>query len=128
MNFSARTCGVVDERGEIAAMHKGIAQNNLGPLTDVIENITKYKGMMMLIRSMAPSVIFCDEIGSREDVDAINYAVCSGIKGVFTAHANSVEELKRNEEISKLLDNHLIQRVIVLDSIQKGKIKEIYEN
>ena len=128
LNLLPKTCGVVDERGEIAAMFRGIAQNDLGPLTDVIENIPKYKGITMLIRSMAPSVIFCDEIGSKEDIEAIKYAVLSGVKGIFTAHSNSVKDLRKNSEISKLLSNHLIQKVVVLDNIKKGQVKEIFEN
>ena len=68
MNFTGKTCGVVDERGEIAAMYKGVPQNDIGIRTDVVENISKSKGMRMLIRSMAPEVIACDEIGSKEDV------------------------------------------------------------
>lgn len=71
MNFLGKTCGVVDERGEIAAMYNGAPQNDVGIRTDVIENISKSKGMKMLIRSMAPEVIACDEIGSKEDVEAI---------------------------------------------------------
>lgn len=70
-HFKGMTCGVVDERGELAAMYKGVPQNEIGIRTDVIENISKAKGMKMLIRSMAPEVIACDEIGSKEDVDAI---------------------------------------------------------
>ena len=71
MNFKGMTCGVVDERGEIAAMYKGMPQNDIGIRTDVIENISKAKGMKMLIRSMTPEVIACDEIGSEEDIKAI---------------------------------------------------------
>lgn len=71
MNFLGKTCGVVDERGEIAAMYNGVPQNDVGIRTDVIENISKSKGMKMLIRSMAPEVIACDEIGSKDDVEAI---------------------------------------------------------
>lgn len=71
INFKGMTCGLVDERGEIAAMYKGAPQNDIGMRTDVIENISKSKGMKMLIRSMAPEVIACDEIGSKEDVEAI---------------------------------------------------------
>lgn len=71
IQFKGMTCGVVDERGEIAAMYKGVPQNDIGIRTDVIENISKSKGMKMLIRSMAPEVIACDEIGSKEDVQAI---------------------------------------------------------
>lgn len=68
INFKGMTCGLVDERGEIAAMYKGAPQNDIGIRTDVIENISKSKGMKMLIRSMAPEVIACDEIGCKEDV------------------------------------------------------------
>lgn len=71
INFRGKTCGVVDERGEIAAMYKGVPQNDIGIRTDVIENIPKAKGIKILIRSMAPEVIACDEIGSKEDVEAI---------------------------------------------------------
>ena len=71
IHFKGMTCGVIDERGEIAAMYKGVPQNDIGMRTDVIENISKSKGMKMLIRSMAPEVIACDEIGSKEDVQAI---------------------------------------------------------
>ncbi|MCI8444240.1 MAG: stage III sporulation protein AA [Clostridia bacterium] len=71
IDFKGKVCGVVDERGEIAAMYQGVPQNDVGMRTDVIENISKAKGMKMLIRSMAPEIIACDEIGSKEDVEAI---------------------------------------------------------
>ena len=51
--LTGKNIGVVDERGEIAAMYKGIPQNDLGIRTDIIENIKKSIGMKMLIRSMA---------------------------------------------------------------------------
>lgn len=81
IHFKGMTCGVVDERGEIAAMYKGMPQNDIGMRTDVIENISKSKGMKMLIRSMAPEVIACDEIGSKEDVEAIRRGYDSRNKG-----------------------------------------------
>ena len=122
-----KTCGIVDERGEIAAMYKGIPQNDLGILSDVISNSSKSQGMRMLIRSMAPEVIVCDEIGSFEDIDAINYAMCSGVKGIFTAHGNSFYDLVLNNEINNLLEKHLIEVIIFLDDKNKGKAKEIYK-
>lgn len=127
-NLKPKMCGVVDERGEIAAMYRGIAQNDIGILTDVMENIPKFKGISMLVRSMAPSVIFCDEIGSREDIEAIRYVFNSGVKGVFTAHSDSILNLTKNKEINKLVDDKLVQRIIVLDNFQKGKIKEFLKN
>lgn len=83
MNFKGKTCGVVDERGEIAAMYKGIPQNDIGIRTDVIENISKADGIKILIRSMAPEVIACDEIGSKEDVEAIRRGYVFWCEGNF---------------------------------------------
>lgn len=126
-NLNPKTCGVVDERGEIASMYKGIPQNDVGILSDVIDNVSKYDGMKMLVRSMAPDVIICDEIGSKEDVEAIEYAMCSGVKGIFTAHGNSLEDLLNNSEIRSLIEKHLIKLVIVLDEKKLGEIKNIYK-
>lgn len=127
INFSPKVIGVVDERSEIAAMYKGIAQNDIGIMTDVINNIDKANGMRLLIRSMAPEIIACDEIGCREDVEAINLAMCAGIKGIFTAHGGSIEEIKENNEIKELLDKKLIEKIILLDKNNKGHIKMIYD-
>ena len=114
LGFRGKTCGVVDERGEIAAMYHGIPQNDIGLRTDVIENVSKGKGMKMLIRSMAPEVIACDEIGSKEDVEAIKEALVSGVKGIFTMHGRSLEEIKLNKDINELIENKQIEKIIFL--------------
>ena len=124
--ITGKNIGVVDERGEIAAMYKGIPQNDLGIRTDIIENIKKSVGMKMLIRSMAPEIIVADEIGSKEDVQEINYAVCSGIKGIFTAHGNSLEDLKLNPAIAELIEKNIFERLLLLDKNNKGKVNKIY--
>lgn len=49
-----QTVGVVDERSEIGACYQGVAQNDLGIQTDVMDACEKGQGMNMLIRSMAP--------------------------------------------------------------------------
>ena len=107
-------CGLVDERGEIAACYKGVPQNDVGLRTDVIENVDKYSGIHMLIRTMAPEIIACDEIGSKEDVKAIQYALFSGVKGIFTMHGKNVEDIKNNEEVYKLIENRQIQKIVFL--------------
>ncbi len=114
INFKGMTCGLVDERGEIAAMYKGAPQNDIGMRTDVIENISKSKGMKMLIRSMAPEVIACDEIGSKEDVKAIGEAILSGVKGIFTMHGKTMEDIKNNPQINYLIETKQIQKVLFL--------------
>ena len=126
VEITGKNIGVVDERGEIAAMYKGIPQNDLGIRTDIIENIKKSVGMKMLIRSMAPEIIVADEIGSKEDVQEINYAVCSGIKGIFTAHGNSLEDLKLNPAIAELIEKNIFEKLVFLDKKHKGKVNKIY--
>lgn len=114
LELKGKVCGVVDERGEIAAMYKGIPQNDVGLRTDIIENVDKNKGIHMLIRTMAPEIIACDEIGSIDDVDAIHYALYSGVKGIFTMHGKSVEDLKNNKQIYQLVENGEIEKVVFL--------------
>lgn len=114
LNFKGKTCGVVDERGEIAAMYRGIPQNDVGIRTDVIENITKSKGMKILIRTMSPEVIACDEIGTKEDAEAISEALISGVKGIFTMHGSNLEDIKSNPQINKLIEEKKIEKIIFI--------------
>lgn len=125
MNFKGITCGVVDERGEISATYKGISQNDLGIRTDVIDNIPKALGMRMLIRSMSPKVIIADEIGCIADVEAIIYAINSGVNGIFTAHGKDLEQLKENPILNKLIRGEYIDRVLTIDN--ERNIHLIYE-
>lgn len=126
INFKGITVGLVDERGEIAAMYKGIPQNDVGLRTDILDNIPKSQGMQMMIRSMAPKVIVADEIGSMQDVEAIHYAVCCGINGIFTAHGQSLEDVKLNPAIHQLIDTHIFERLIFLDEKIKGEVDKVY--
>lgn len=126
IHFNGLSVGLVDERGEIAAMYKGIPQNEVGTRTDVLDNIPKAIGMQIMIRSMAPNVIVADEIGSKEDVEAIHYAVCCGIKGIFTVHGKTMEDLKQNPYINRLISAHIFERIIFLDEKTKGEVKKVY--
>lgn len=116
INFRGKICGVVDERGELAAMYKGIPQNDVGIRTDIIENVSKNQGIHMLVRTMAPEIIACDEIGSKEDVEAIHYALYSGVKGIFTMHGKNIEDIKNNRQIYELIENREIQKVVFLNA------------
>ena len=126
IGFKGIDVSLIDERGEISAMYNGVPQNKIGIRTDVLENVTKPIGIKMAVRSMAPKVIVADEIGNYNDIEAINYAVCSGVKGIFTAHSLSYETMMLNKELNKLINMKIIERIIFLDSKTKGKIKNVY--
>ena len=118
------TVSLIDERGEISAMYKGVPQNDVGLRTDVMENVNKSLGMKIAVRTMAPQVITADEIGTEEDIEAINYGICSGVKGIFTAHAGNINELRNNQSLNKLYEQKLFKKLIFLEKM--GKVKNIY--
>lgn len=118
------TVSLIDERGEIASMYKGIPQNDIGLRTDVMDNVTKSLGMKIAVRTMAPQVIVADEIGTEGDLEAINYGICSGVKGIFTAHGSDISELRQNETLNKLYEEKLFKRIIFLEN--RGKIGKVY--
>ena len=123
INFRGIDVSIIDERGEIAALTKGVAYNDIGTRTDVLDNIPKSVGIRMAIRSMAPKVIIADEIGNKDDAEIVNYAICSGVNCIFTAHGNSIEDLQKNEELKKIINLRLFKRIIFLSEKEKGKVK-----
>lgn len=127
INYKGMNIGVVDERGEIAAMYRGIPQNDIGIRTDVLDNVTKALGLSMLIRSMSPKVIVADEIGKKDEIEPIMQSMCSGIKCIFTAHGDSIEDIKLNPSIKELIDNGVFERIIFLsDKKEKGEVDKVY--
>jgi len=118
------TISMIDERGELAAMYKGIPQNDVGLRTDILDNVTKSLGMKIAVRTMAPQVIVADEIGSEEDIEAINYGICSGVKGIFTAHGSTIDELNLNKVLNKLYEERIFKKIIFLE--KKGMVQKIY--
>ena len=121
IGYQGINVGVVDERGEIAAMYRGSPQNDVGMRTDVLDNVSKSVGLSMLIRSMAPKVIAADEIGNKDEIKPIMYAVCSGVKGIFTAHGASVEDVKNNPTLNDVLSSMWLEYETLDDSSFKGE-------
>ena len=122
------TVGVVDERSEIAGCYLGIPQNQVGIRTDVLDACPKSKGMMMLVRSMAPSVIAVDELGGAEDVRAMEYAMNCGCKFLATVHGSSMEEIRKKPLFENLVKELRFDRYIVLGNTNRiGSVEGIYD-
>lgn len=121
--------GVVDERSEIGGCYKGVAQNELGIRTDILDGCPKAEGMTMLIRSMSPAVVAVDEIGSAEDVHAIEHAMHCGCRLLATIHAASIEELKKKPLINRMVAEKQFERYILLGKRERiGQIKGLFDN
>lgn len=114
LDFKGKNVGLVDERGEIAAVSLGIPNLDVGLRTDIMSNVPKSIGMQMLVRSMGIDVIATDEIGGKEDFEAIKYANSSGVNLVFTMHGNDIRDVYKKEEIKKLLNDGIFSVAIIL--------------
>ncbi len=120
--------GVVDERSEIGACYMGNPQNDLGMRTDIIDSCPKAEGMLMLLRSMNPKVIAVDEVGSREDIDAITYVMNSGCSMIATIHGNTIDDVRTRPILRKLVEEKIFDRYIILGKSQGvGSIESIFD-
>lgn len=121
--------GLADERSEIAGTYMGELQNNVGMRTDVYDRCPKSKAVNMLLRSMGPDIIAVDEIGTAEDVQAIENISNSGIKLFATIHGYDIEQVKNKLELKRLLKSGFFECFIVLSGRSgPGRIEGIYDS
>ncbi len=111
-----KTVGVVDERGEIAPLRDGTPQMDVGPCTDVLEGCPKAKGMVLLLRSMSPDIIAVDELGRKEDIEAVEEALYAGVKLVATAHGRDFADLETRPQLCSLIRKNVFERYLFLSN------------
>lgn len=106
-NRQGEAVGIVDERSEIAACYMGIPQNNLGKRCDVLDCCPKSEGMLLLLRSMAPTYIGVDELGASKDAEAVRSVINGGARIAATIHGDSFEAVRDIKNIKELFDTIL---------------------
>ena len=127
--INGMSVGGVDERSELGGCYMGVAQTQLGIRTDVLDCCPKAEGMIMLIRSMGPEVIAVDEIGTAEDVHAIEYAMHCGCKMLATVHADSMEELRKKPLFDQMVAEKRFERYVLLENREHvGQVEGIYDS
>lgn len=127
-DYPSRKVGIVDERSEIAGCVHGVPQHDIGPRTDVLDACPKAEGMMMMIRSMSPEVLVVDEIGRKEDSEAVHEAVYAGVHLFTTAHGQSIEEICHRPTMKELIKEGVFTRIILLSRRQgPGTIEKIVD-
>lgn len=113
--------GVVDERSELGAGYLGIPQNDLGPRTDVLEGAGKSEGIYMLLRSMSPQVIAVDELGAKDDFEAVTRAFHSGCRLIGTLHGETIDSLQHICGFFNWSGKGEIGRFVVLEKDAQGR-------
>lgn len=120
--------GVVDERGEIAAMKDGVPQMDIGPCTDVQENCPKAEGMLFLLRSMTPDIIAVDELGKEADFIGVEELLHAGVTLISTVHGNDMEGLLKNAKMKKMTGKMENGRILFLSKrYGTGTVEEIWD-
>ncbi len=120
-----RVC-VIDERGEIAGLHKGVLAMELGPNTDVISGSKKEDGILMAVRSLSPDVLIFDELTTSKQAQAVNDALNCGVAAIMSVHSNSIEKaLKRPQLTPLVLSGALDVAVLLKGAVEPGRIIEI---
>ena len=112
--------GIVDERGELAGMYRGVPQLDVGFHTDVLDGCPKALGIPMLMRSANPQVIAVDEITAEEDLAAMAAAANCGVALLATIHALDGEELRRKPLYPVLAASQVFRRLITI-SVEAGQ-------
>ena len=105
---------LADERGEVAALYRGLPQLEVGSRTDVVEGCPKAQGLMLLLRAMNPQVLAADEITAPEDVAALRTAAGCGVTLLATAHGAGREDLERRPLYRPMLEEGLFQRLVLI--------------
>jgi stage III sporulation protein AA len=122
-----RKVAVVDERGEIAGTYHGVPQNDVGLCCDVLDCCPKSEGILTAVRTLSPQFIICDEIGTENEVRAVEQSLNAGVTVIASIHAGTREELVSRSQVASLLRTGAFRNVVLLKGSGKpGEISQIY--
>jgi len=119
---------VVDERGELGAVYAGQAGNHLGCSCDILDNYPKDEGIQIAIRCLSPDVILCDEIGTRDEVEAVIAGLNAGVPIISSIHAHSTDELLKRPQSKSLLETGAFTDIVLLKNAKMpGQVAGYYK-
>lgn len=106
---------LVDERGELAAVHRGRPQLDVGVHTDILDACPKALAVPILLRAMNPQVIALDEVALPADVAAVCTAANCGVALLATVHAVHRADLEEREVGRGLLACGVFRRLVGIE-------------
>lgn len=93
----ARRVAVVDERCEF------LPQEYLGCTVDLLRGYKRAQGIEIAMRTLNPEILMVDEIGGREEADAMVGMLRGGVPLIATAHAGSMEDIRSRPSLLPFL-------------------------
>lgn len=116
---------LIDERGEVAVMVRGVPQMDVGPRTDVLDACPKALGIPMALRTMNPQVIAVDEITAEADLRAAVQAAGCGAGLLATIHAADVSELGQRPLYRQLLSEGVFRLAVCIRRSETGRTYQV---
>lgn len=121
LSGNKKNVAIIDTRQEIAPRSQ-----NLLCGCDVLSGFPRHIGITNAIKSLAPDVIICDEVGDEDDCRALKNAVNTGVNVIATAHAPSKKALFSKAATAPLIATGAFTHVVTLGSSKNpGEIKEV---
>lgn len=115
---------ILDERGEIDLDKNG----SVGNFADKISFANKTIGFENGIRSLSPNIIVTDELGTKEDVNAVMYAVNSGVSVLASVHSDSIESFLKKPYFQDIIANKIFKRYVLLSMKNgPGTLEGVYD-
>ncbi len=106
---------VIDSRMELACSELEHAEH-----IDLYSGYPKEKAIEMAVRTMAPQYLICDEIGSIKEAAALLSVVNAGVPLLASAHAASVGQLLRRQNIRILHNAGIFDRYVGIRRNETG--------
>jgi stage III sporulation protein AA len=82
------------------------------------------EGISIALRTLAPALIVCDEIGGEEDARAIEEAGLCGVPLIASVHGGAVEEVVRLPHLRRLLRRGLFGYLVGICRREKEFVSE----
>lgn len=117
----ALSVALIDTRGEL------YDEKNTPPTAhlDVLAGYPIAEGITRATRTLSPDVIICDEIGTREEAEAILSVLGCGVPMIASAHAASLDELSRRPPLRLLLDGFVFSAFLGIARSAQGYLYTI---
>ena len=107
---------VLDERGELDCC-------DMGHPVHVLKNLPKEKAILQAVRTLAPQVILCDEIGSSLEAKMLSDGLNCGCHFISSVHGDDFTKLLRKPLLQPFLEQRSLDALVLLEPV--GKVKKI---
>lgn len=111
---------IIDERREF------LPEDYIGCSVDILRGYKRAHGVEIALRTLSPTVMIIDEIGREQECLALLGLLNSGVRLIATAHADSLEGLKRRSSVLSLLNGQIFDTCVGI-KLENGRRSLVFE-